>query len=188
MQQYKKKFSLSAQEYNYLASEMRSFSCAERQTIYYFDTEEYAMHQKGMECCICENSHGCIATVKTYPSYGGITEREEQALGRWDTHLFSGLNVTFKGTVTTDRIPLFKDERYAVLLCKNTYLGETDYELELVYQLNSISHAIMFLETIALRLSGAFSDTSVYSFFARSEHEQSKAERFFEKLISTTKK
>jgi len=188
MQQYKKKFSLSSEEYNYLACEMKSFFCAERQTNYYFDTEDYTMHQKGVACYICENSNGCVATVKMYPSYGGTTQREEQALGRWDTHLFSGLNVTFKGIVTTDRIPLFKDERYAVLLCKNTYLGATDYELELVYQLNSISHAIMFLETVALRLSSAFSDISVYSFFARGENEQSEAERFFERLISTTKK
>lgn len=178
MLEYEKKISLSENEYLRIFHLIGKRKTNYRQVNYYFDSNDFKMNSQGITCRIREKDGKYKATIKAHKQTNRecSIEKTREVLNQYDDSLFSGMHLELQGELTTERTILFSDGRCEVALDKNTYLGITDYEMEveyipeyencamnLIYQYMSILYPIKpLLHIISRRVS------------------KSKSERFFE--------
>lgn len=176
--EYEKKTLLSATEY--LALE-KLFLCSGAEKIvqmnYYFDTEKETLRKENTTCRIREINGVLRGTVKYHENK---QNREENfavdVLPVWFVR--NNTLLIRKGSLMTLRYQWKLSDDILIALDSNSYLSETDYELEVEYPPNREKEACGVLALLAL-LAGnnGFTPNSL-----------SKSERFFRKLNRENRK
>lgn len=177
MTELEKKLLLREDAYLYLKEHRYAGAKSTEQTNYYYDTDSFALCRKGITCRIREKEGVFTATVKEHSQ----TQRERslehsRRLGsRWDDSLFRERGLRYQGSLTTLRTVFAPCCDVAVMLDRNTYLGITDYELEIEYMPQAEARALEELNAIAcdLFLHGVLPEPAGQA--------RNKAERFFDR-------
>ena len=135
MVEYEKKILLTEAEYKALLSMIPSESQQIIQVNHYFDTVDLENHAQGITFRIREKNGRFTATEKRHQI--GSPERNLEysrpAKSAHDAGVFGVKNLLYQGTLTTERVTWEADKYTCICLDKNTYLGITDYELEIEY-------------------------------------------------------
>ena len=178
-----KKILLTADEYYTIVMSMCKHSTVKTQTNYYFDTDTFSMNQKGITCRIRAKDGKFLATVKSHNIKQPDSSIEMNLVEKtyFDANVFNSFGMRHQGELVTERIVMFKDSFCELVLDRNTYLGQVDFELEVEYCEGSERRAQMLLECIAAQLVSTGSLTDVAEFLERVGLSKSKSQRFFDK-------
>lgn len=186
--EYEKKRLLAEAEYQALKAHFGDNTTTILQTNYYFDTDDGMMAQKGITCRIRQKSGMYQLTVKNHCIDLDDCSHEVTLAktATFDASLFYALGLQMQGELITERTILYKDVFCEMVVDKNTYLGYTDYELEIEYCQKHIGFVTLLLERVAKVLMPVNASHNIEQM--RPAHETtSKAQRFFErKLCSAT--
>ena len=184
MLEYEKKVMLTAEEYILIVLLMCKHTSLQIQTNYYFDNEEFAMNKKGITCRIRAKDKRYKATVKKHNTeHPDCSIEVDFGTKEWfDTQIFNVFGLNYQGELVTERIILHKDADCEMVLDRNIYLGNTDFELEVEYCERSELKAQQLIRNIAkcLVLNGPL--TSEKEFLSRVGSGKCKSQRFFECL------
>lgn len=179
MLEYEKKAILSEKEY-LLLKEHSNVLKRIVQKNYYYDTEDFLLNRQGITYRIREKD-GIYEVTAKYP-YGDSVRKEvsHSICSVPKSLIFDKKTVNLHGMMETERIFLYRDEMCEIVIDKNTYLGEVDYELEIEYLGDCERYAIHWLWKIwdEFIIYGFDNEESLYE---RSLHPSSKSERFFKK-------
>lgn len=182
MVEFEKKFMLSEQEYETLYSALGKAK-GKTHFNYYYDTTDLAYNKKGITCRIRKKDSCCIATIKRhrrdYPECN--FEKYCVVKNEKDKSFFKGMDVIFQGVLTTERKEIIAQNGINAVLDKNTYLGITDYELEIEYSPYLKQNCDDILKLIVKRLTKKERDSMLASFKERMNTGGSKSERFFKR-------
>lgn len=126
---------LTEGEYITLARFKCQHKAVNLQTNYYFDTDDLSMNEKGITCRIRHKNGLYKATVKKHNADGAECSIETDICEKaeFDPTVFNALGLRFQGELVTERLKLCDDVFCKIVLDKNTYLGKTDFELEIEY-------------------------------------------------------
>ena len=190
MFEYEKKVMLTAEEYGSLLMSLCVGICPTIQTNYYFDTPDFAMNRKKITCRIRGKEGRFKATIKDHKT--GCAECSAETVisdeKEYDPSVFHMLGLYCHGELVTERRVLFKDNFCEAVIDRNTYLGCTDYELEVEYTAGSERKAQLLLEEIAYALMHIGTSSGMNTFYERMGSGKSKSERFFERKCLERKK
>ena len=184
MLEYEKKIMLTEKEYFAIIELMCRHEPCVIQTNYYFDTDDYRMNEKRITCRIREKDRIYKTIVK---NHGAIytncsTEIELGESMELDPQIFNALGLCCHGKLITERIVVLNDSRCKMVLDRNTYLGHTDFELELEYRKGEERCTQNIFENVALGLLSYGLLDNINEFFARVGNDGFKSQRFFERL------
>ncbi len=182
MLEYEKKAMLTKEEYEALAECCRGMF-SEDQINYYFDTDDFYMNRKGITCRIRGKNGKYVTTIKNHDTDHLNCSVEENIYEGDDFNckFFDALGLHLQGELITSRITMYKDAFCEVVIDRNTYLGYTDFEIEVEYRKDSEAKAIEYLNGVAEGLYASKLIDSVDNFMLRTRKGKSKSERFFEK-------
>jgi len=180
--EYEKKLMLTEAEYDVTNNLFGNLS-SKTQTNYYFDTGDFSMNKKGITCRIREKDGIFKATVKNHSSkhYDCSIEEDLVKKTEFDPRIFNEKGLSCQGKLVTHRTIIYKDALCEMVLDRNTYLGYTDYELEVEYCENSEKKALWLLEDIAEKLVNIKLLGDVDNLLDRIGKGKSKSQRFFER-------
>ena len=189
MDELEKKILLTEKEYIALATNLCKSVPVLRQTNYYFDTEDFSMNKSGITCRIRSKDGKFKSTVKRH--YAGdkdySTEIDGEVKDYFDLDTFKDMGLILQGSLATERIVLYKDKFCEAVIDRNTYLGFTDYELEIEYAEGHGTEAIHIIKDIAKKLSDYLELYPAEEFLNRVGKSKSKSERFFESKLKAQK-
>ena len=185
MVEYEKKIILTADEYNAIVMLVRKCKTAKKQVNYYFDTNDLAMHKKGITCRIREKNGIYKATIKYHDAEYPDCSFEEDLAERasFEPHIFNRIGLCCRGMLITERTIIHKDIFCEMVIDRNTYLGYTDFELEIEYSKESEHRATELLEDIGRILVKARLVRDTNEFMKRVGQGQPKSQRFFAKKM-----
>lgn len=173
---------LTEGEYITLARFKCQHKAVNLQTNYYFDTDDLSMNKKGVTCRIRHKNGLYKATVKKHNADGAECSIETDICEKaeFDPTVFNTLGLRFQGELVTERLKLCDDVFCKIVLDKNTYLGKTDFELEIEYSEAYKKKAFVCLDDIAdfLCRCGRLQDKK--ELISRISQAKSKSQRFFE--------
>lgn len=185
MLELEKKILLTEKEYIALTMNLRECVPIFRQTNYYFDTEDFSMNKSGITCRIRAKDGKFKSTVKRH--YTGdedcSTEIDGEVKDYFDLDTFKDMGLILQGSLATERIVLYKDKFCEAVIDRNTYLGFTDYELEIEYTEGHGDEAMQIIKHIVKKLSNYFEFYPAEEFLNRVGNSKSKSERFFERKL-----
>lgn len=184
MLEYEKKIMLTAEEYLSILMTMCKYAPIETQTNYYFDNDDLSMNEKGITCRIRAKDGKHKATVKNHNTEHSGCSIEVDLLEKteFDPQIFNVLGLHHQGELVTERIVMHKDSDCEMVLDRNVYLGNTDFELEVQYSKESEYRAQRIIENIGECLVATEKLTGIDEFVARAGQGKSKSQRFFERL------
>lgn len=185
MLEYEKKIMLTEDEYSMLADQC-SGMCVETQTNYYFDTDGLYMNRKGITCRIRAKNGKYKMTVKNHCTEDPSCSIEDHLFEsmEYNSQIFDGMGLRLQGELITSRIIMYKDSFCKMVLDRNTYLGYTDFELEIEYSEACEARAVEYLKNVAEYLIAAKLADSAEEYLHRIGKGKSKSERFFERKQS----
>lgn len=185
MLEYEKKVMLTKDEYAVLSARCRGMR-VETQTNYYFDTDDFCMNRKGITCRIRAKNGKYKTTIKNHcteePSCSIEVHLYEST--ELNPQIFEALGLRLQGELITSRIIMCKDSFCEMVLDQNTYLGQTDFEIESEYTGECEAIALEYLKNIAQFLVAAKIIDSTEEYLCRIGKGKSKSERFFERKQS----
>jgi len=182
MSEYEKKILLSEKEYIYLLKRSNIINQIE-QTNFYFDTDDLLMNSRGITCRIRKKGNQYKAVVKWHIGKNGSCSVEENLYEKdtFDAIGFEKMGLKLQGELLTVRTVIHKDEFCEIVLDKNSYLGYTDFELEIEYDQGHEEKALQHLKSIAMYFADANITNSEEAFMLRVNRSMSKSKRFFER-------
>ena len=185
MLEYEKKIMLTEAEYNAIIIILCKCASVVTQTNYYFDTDDLSMSKMGITCRIREKDGIFKATIKSHDTKHPDCSVEEDLVEKteFDPNIFNTLGLRYHGELVTDRIVMHKDSYCEIVVDRNTYLGATDFELEIEYCKESECRAQAHLERIAEGLVAAKLLIDPNEFMERVGQGKTKSQRFFEKRM-----
>lgn len=190
MLEYEKKAMLTGNEYIALVMMMCKYAPVVPQTNYYFDTEDYSMNQKGITYRIRAKEGIFKTTVKIHCTDNPDCSMEEELAVQTEFKLnaFDKLGLRYQGELLTERIVMYRNSFCKMVLDRNSYLGKTDFELEVEYLDGYEDEALRLLQNIAEALVTAYMINDPEEFMIRVGKSGSKSGRFFERKLNTEKK
>ena len=182
MIEHEKKLMLSHAEYTALCVLLDNNLSVTTQTNHYFDTNDYSMNQKGITCRIRESDGKFRTTIKNHgvDHIDSSIESDLEMKELFETCVFDALGLCYQGKMDTKRMVMHEDDYCHIVLDHNTYLGITDYELEIEYRAGFESKALDLLAHLAVYLHTMHVISSDEEFFLRAGKGKNKSERFFE--------
>lgn len=185
MFEYEKKVMLMGDEYTALIMMMCKYAPVVTQTNYYFDTDDFSMNKKGVTCRIRARNGMFKATVKSHCTDKDNCSTEEDICVKreFDPDIFNSMGLHYQGKLVTERIVIYKDSYCEMVLDRNTYLGMTDFELEIEYVDGYEGKALKLLEYTAESLVASRKISNTNKFLIRVGKSKSKSERFFERKM-----
>ena len=179
------KIMLSEEEYATLARVMCRHRTVNTQTNYYFDTDDLSMNKKGITCRIRYKNGFYKATVKKHNADGAECSIENDICEKteFDPTVFNTLGLRFQGELVTERLKICDDVFCNAVLDRNTYLGKTDFELEIEYSEACKKKAYSYLDGIADLLFRYEHLQDKKELISRISHAKSKSQRFFEEKV-----
>lgn len=189
MLEHEKKTMLTEDEYISIVMLMCKYAPMQTQTNYYFDTEDFSMNKNGITCRIRAKDGKFKSTVKRH--YTGdedcSTEIDGEVKDYFDLDTFKDMGLILQGSLVTERIVLYKDKFCEAVIDRNTYLGFTDYELEIEYAEGQVAEAMHIIKDIAKKLSYYLELYTAEEFLTRIGKSKSKSERFFKCKLNAQK-
>ena len=189
MLEHEKKIMLTEDEYISIVMLMCKYAPMQTQTNYYFDTEDFSMNKNGITCRIRAKDGKFKSTVKRH--YTGdedcSTEIDGEVKDYFDLDTFKDMGLILQGSLVTERIVLYKDKLCEAVIDRNTYLGFTDYELEIEYTEGHCDEAMHIIKDIAKTLSNYLEFYPAEELLNRVGKSKSKSERFFERKLKAQK-
>lgn len=182
MLEYEKKVLLTKEEYDVLAEKCRGMPLA-TQINYYFDTDDSSMNRKGITCRIRAKNGKYKTTIKKHCTENPSCSIEVDLCETTEinTKVFDALGLHFQGELITSRIYIHKDAFCEMVLDRNTYLGHTDFEIEIEYRKECEERALRLLKDAAECLVATKLVVSTEEFLIRINNAKSKSKRFFER-------
>lgn len=177
-----KKILLTQQEYDFLLDAVYPGLHPVRQTNYYYDTESFSLNAYRITCRIRRKGDRLCATVKYH---SGDRTAEESVENSFSIEVvppvlvYQEKDLMLYGSMETER-RLSTDSGLRICIDRNTYLGMTDYELEIEYEEGHEQAAARALRRIAGAMTRERLIPDPESFILRIP--VSKSERFFERL------
>ena len=184
MLEFEKKVLLTENEYRLLAGRFRN-AFIDSQTNFYFDTEDLYMNRKGITCRVRKKDGKYKATVKKHDT-GDLSRSTEIGIyegSEINAEVFGALGMTLQGVLTTKRCVIYKDFFLKAVLDRNTYLGYTDYEIEVEYIRQWQTKALDFMKQIGDYLAEKGAVASTEDFIFRIGKGNSKSARFVERKL-----
>ena len=185
MLEYEKKIMLTKEEYTSIITLMRKYKPVVYHTNYYFDDDNFSMNKKRITCRIRAKDGKFKSTIKIHGMQNSDCNIEQDLFEKteFDCTFFKALGLQLQGELTTERIIVYKDSCFEIVMDRNTYLGQLDYELEVEYRKESEDKIQSILKNIAevLFSTGVLAD--VDEFLKRVDQSKSKSQRFFEKKV-----
>ncbi len=190
MLEYEKKIPLAVEEYLYLWYKLMQAPITVLQYTqinYYYDTDDLAMNRLGITCRIREKNGAYTATIKEHAcgSAECSTEISQEARNECDDVLFADKGLKLQGKLTTERLCIPSERGLEIVMDKNTYLGCTDYELEIEYRPKNEMQADKFVHYLADTLGAVFEGVNYADLLRRQASTRSKSARFFQRLEMT---
>lgn len=185
MLELEKKILLTEEEYATLVMIMHNYTSLKLQVNYYFDTDNFAMNNKGITCRIRAKDGKFKATIKSHDpknTYFSV-ENTLWVKDEFDPNAFQDLGLHLQGSLTTKRIIAFKDDFCEMVLDRNTYLGFEDFELEIEYLEGHEERAENLLKNIAETLLVTRLISNTDEIFSREGKAKNKSQRFFERRL-----
>ena len=184
MLEYEKKIMLKSEEYHAIIM-MYKHAPIEVQRNYYFDTYDLSMNRKGITCRIREKDGKYKATIKSHDTEHPDCNIEESFAEKteYDPLIFNAFGLEQQGELVTKRMLAKEDSFYKIYLDRNTYLGYTDFELEIEYCKEGEDKVNKLLEGIAKELVVLRVLTDKDEFLERIGKGKFKSQRFFERKI-----
>lgn len=183
MLEYEMKVLLSYDEYSILSETFQKITPNVTQTNYYYDTNDFKLNELGITCRIREKNGKYEATIKDHsfaPNKCSI-EHSKTVCSQYDDSLFKNMDTRLHGKLVTERVTIYSNNKSEIVLDKNTYLGVSDYELEIEYSPEQEEYAKHLLRYIARILCCYHCQTDSDEFYNRTNISKSKSERFFER-------
>lgn len=175
------KIMLTDREYAAVLSAMYIYDNPTVQTNYYFDTEDFQMNKKAITCRIRCKDGVYKATVKKHNIGTDCSVEYDLCTGCFfDTSVFNAPGLIYHGNLTTERTYLHREKSCTMVLDKNSYLGITDYELEIEYTHDRSDSCRRQIKDIVEILLDSQCITSEEEFMSRISAGKTKSERFFE--------
>ena len=100
----------------------------------------------------------------------------------FDPQIFNVFGLHHQGELVTDRVVMHKDSTCEMVLDRNVYLGQTDFELEVEYSKESERRAQTLIENIGECLVASEQLTGIDEFVARVGQGKYKSQRFFDRF------
>lgn len=181
MLEYEKKVMLTKDEYAVLADRCKGM-CVEMQTNYYFDTDDLTMNRKGITCRIRAKNGKYRMTIKNHCTEDPSCSIEEHLCvsTEFNPRIFEALGLRLQGELITSRIIMYRDSFCEMVLDRNTYLGHTDFEVEVEYSGEREASALEYMKSVAECFVAAKIMDSTEEYLHRIGKGKSKSERFFE--------
>lgn len=180
MLEFEKKIILSQTEYEKLCSVYQKPIIVQEN--YYYDTVEQDYNRKGITLRIRKKGDKYTATVKIHSVDSDCSkELSHEAESEYDTMLFAGKGVVLQGCMQTERMRIPMENSIVVMLDKNTYLGMTDYEMEIEYHPRREQFCEEIIDELASKIVRYHSGMLAYDFMKRAEQSKTKSERLFER-------
>lgn len=185
MKEYEKKILLTSQEYEEMVMPLCGRLRPVVHTNYYFDTDDFSMNNKGLTFRIRGKNGRFKATIKNHNTRADDCSIEEDLVEKttFDPDIFNVLGLRYQGQLITERIVIHKDVFCKAVLDRNTYLGHTDFELEVEYAKGRENIALGLIENIAEDLLSSYTIADKKEFLDRAKHSKSKSQRFFERKL-----
>ena len=186
MLEYEKKVLLTEAEYTCLKKLANDPSLTATQINHYFDTDDFAMNQKGITYRVRLKNGMYQPTIKYHSPESRSDnncslEEDREKTTTFNPDAFSDLGLSWQGTLQTERTVLYKDSFYEMVVDRNTYLGTSDYELEIEYAEGCEAGADrMLIEAGKCLVASNLLDCEA-DFLSRVGRSSTKSERFFEK-------
>ena len=183
MLEYEKKIMLTANEYFSIIMLMCRYIPMQTQTNYYFDNDDLSMNEKGITCRIRAKDGKYKATIKNHNAEHPDCSVEVDLVEKteFDPQIFNVFGLHHQGVLITDRVVMHKDSVCEMVLDRNTYLDNTDFELEVEYSKEGEQRAKTLIENIGDCLATK-QLTGNDDFITRIGKGGSKSQRFFERL------
>ena len=180
MLEYEKKIMLTKEEYEALADRSKG-ARLETQTNYYFDTDDFSMNGRGITCRIREKHGKYRTTVKIHSGERTCCSVEEHLCEsmEYNSDIFDAMGLKLQGELVTARLYMSEDDSCEMVLDRNTYLGHTDFEIEVEYRKGHENKATECLTRVAEYLAASKLIDSVEEFLHRTGTGKSKSQRFF---------
>lgn len=184
MLEYEKKIMLTADEHLSILMSMCKYVPVQTQTNYYFDDDEFSMNEKGITCRIRAKNGKYKATIKIHNTGHSDCSVETDLVEKteFDPRIFNVLGLKYQGELMTDRVVIHKDPTCEMVLDRNVYLGNTDFELEVEYSKENEQKAQKLIESIGDYLVSTGQLTGIDAFFNRIGQAKPKSQRFFDRL------
>lgn len=184
MVELEKKLLLSKEEYDFILKNYGQNKPINKQTNYYFDTDNFSMNRKGITCRIRLKNGKYKGTIKSHSAGRDKSIESEVSVknGIFD-NAFIDMGLKYQGELVTERCIIFKDPNYEVVLDKNHFLEHTDYELEIEYALNYEKIAELIMQNVINLLLTHIPSTSLNDIKERRMKSTSKSNRFFERRL-----
>lgn len=156
---------------------------------YYYDTENLDMFLHATTCRVREKDGDYIATMKCHSSeQTGYSQETSEAVRDLDSiELFDGLKVMPYGCLKTERSFFYDRPGLQVVLDRNDYLDQTDYEIEIEYSPDCVLQVYQVLLRLADTLSQEKEGFCYRDFLNRIGKGKSKSDRFFRRYLELAK-
>ena len=194
MVELEKKMLLTKDEYDYLLEHFGKDDPIKdkpivKQVNYYFDTQDLSMNRQNITCRIRLKDGKYIATMKCHTNDSDhSTETSIEVRNGIFDNGFIDMGLTLQGVLTTDRCVIIKDEYCEVVLDKNSYLDNEDYELEIEYTSEHEKKAASILRVFKDLLLRRKCFLAYQESFADKPSIPSKSSRFFERRAMVEEK
>lgn len=181
MLEYEKKVLITENEYDAIVNTWCNGIKPKIQINYYFDTDDLYMNKKGITCRIRAKDGKYKTTVKNHNTVrnDGSMEIDLCEQNKLDTKFFDALGLCHQGELVTERIVMYKDSFCEMVIDRNTYLGHTDFEIEVEYSEDCEQVADYLLMTVAKMLVNYTGMECIDKFLKRVGKAKSKSKRFF---------
>lgn len=185
MIELEKKLLISKEEYDHILKTFGYGRSITSQINYYFDTEDLSMNMQNITCRIRLKDGKYQATMKQHMSKNDCSTETNMIVknGIYDNS-FVDMGLKLQGELITERSIIIKNENCEVVLDKNTYLGETDYEVEIEYAADHEDEARIVFQKITDVLMHHSPTTTQDDITNRINKTQSKSKRFFERRLN----
>lgn len=181
--EFEKKVLLSKDEYAFLLKSVFSQTEEIVQKNYYYDNNDCFFNRNNITCRIRDVSGKYTLTIKEHSTTltSNSTEDSMCVNGVGNTISYNGVYASLKGELITKRRTLNANSHVRLMLDENNYLGETDYELEIEYDIGLENLANYEMKEIAYLLSVNNITVDNGEFINRTNTSKSKSRRFFER-------
>ena len=155
MCEYEYKWLVSKEVYNKLLNIFENIVPNKTQSTqinYYYDTNKYNFKNQNTTVRVRYKNGILLATVKKHIVGAESEETSWQLNDLPNTLVVDGITTHLLGEMMTLRTNFITDKEIIVSFDQNTYLGKTDYEIELEFSESSISEAFEWKEMIDLLL------------------------------------
>jgi len=194
MTEFEKKMILTKDEYEYLLEFFDKLSPLNKnqsvkQINYYFDTDDLEMNRQNITCRVRLKDGRYKGTMKHhFFETDRSTEEKIEHFIDLDHNEFTNMGMRLFGHMETERRTIMEDSDYKVVLDKNKYLDDVDYELEIEYRFGNEIEAYAIFQSVVGEILRRRWLKEQREMYIQSKSTPSKSSRFFDRYTIINQK